>query len=73
MVVIDPDAIHGHATVMIIASAASVTSGAVMHPWELIHETFLAKPPSTLQLGTCIITSLLILDELQRKLEVIKE
>jgi hypothetical protein len=39
MVVVDPDAVHRHGTVMIVLDAAFVAHGAMMHPWQLINLT----------------------------------
>ena len=41
MVVIDPDTIHHHATVMVILDHAGIALTTVVHPWQLEHLTAL--------------------------------
>ena len=43
MVVVDSDAVHDHAAVMIILETASIALAAVVHPWTLENLAMLAE------------------------------
>jgi len=46
MIVIDPDAVHGHAAVVVVPHTASVAHTAMVHPWQFEHLALLTEPPS---------------------------
>lgn len=47
MIVVDPNAVQSHPTVVVVANTTLVTYRAMMHSRKLIDLAFLAKPPSS--------------------------
>lgn len=54
MIVVDPNAVHDHATVVIVLHAAGIALGAVMHARTLVHIAFLTVPKLSIVLHLII-------------------